>query len=53
MGASLTEYAEVPAQWKGTVQLVFGAPDGPPRGGVEKQFAPIEPRVSVMGGSLN
>lgn len=30
-------------------QLVFGKPAGPPRGAVDKQFAPLEPRVKVYG----
>jgi len=39
----------VPESWSLRAQLVFGKPTGPPRGGVEKQFAPLEPRVKVFG----
>ncbi|CAF9936042.1 hypothetical protein IMSHALPRED_010440 [Imshaugia aleurites] len=43
----------LPSHWVLRAQLVFGTPNGPPRGGVEKQFAPIEPRVKVFGGISN
>ncbi|KAI9343264.1 Nitroreductase-like protein [Zopfochytrium polystomum] len=39
----------VPAEWKLRGQLVFGEKLGPPRGGVDKKFKPIEPRVVVYG----
>ncbi|KAI9343258.1 Nitroreductase-like protein [Zopfochytrium polystomum] len=39
----------VPAEWKLRAQLVFGEKLGPPRGGVDKKFKPIEPRVRVFG----
>lgn len=39
----------LPSHWVLNAQLVFGTPNGPPRGGVEKQFADIEPRVRVFG----
>lgn len=45
----VAETWEVPANWSLRAQLVFGKPTGPPRGGVEKQFAPLEPRVKVYG----
>ncbi|KAH6717513.1 nitroreductase [Leptodontidium sp. 2 PMI_412] len=40
---------DVPESWSLRAQLVFGKPTGPPRGGVDKQFAPLEPRVKVYG----
>ncbi len=40
---------DVPASWSLRAQLVFGKPTGPPRGGVEKVFAPLETRVKVYG----
>ena len=49
MGATMNEFAGVPKTWTGTAQLVFGTPNGPPRGGVDKPFADIEPRVKVLG----
>ena len=39
----------LPTHWNLRAQLVFGTPDGPPRGGENKQFADIEPRVKVFG----
>lgn len=39
----------LPSHWVMNAQLVFGAPNGPPRGGIEKKFADIEPRVKVFG----
>ncbi|KAI4127280.1 MAG: hypothetical protein LQ338_003284 [Usnochroma carphineum] len=39
----------LPSHWLLRAQLVFGLPNGPPRGGVEKQFSDIEPRVKVFG----
>ena len=39
----------LPTHWDMRAQLVFGTPDGPPRGGENKQFADIEPRVKVFG----
>ena len=39
----------VPAEWSLRAQLVFGTPTGPPRGGVDKKFAPLEPRLKVYG----
>lgn len=41
----------LPLHWDLKCQMPFGAPDGPPRGGVPKQFVPIEPRVKIIGGS--
>jgi len=38
----------LPAHWDLKCQMAFGTPNGPPRGGVEKQFAPIEPRVKIF-----
>ena len=52
LGGSLNEFAKVPAEWKGSAQLVFGTPTGPPRGGYEKEFAPLAPRVKSLGGNL-
>ncbi|CZR58398.1 related to oxidoreductase related to nitroreductase [Phialocephala subalpina] len=40
---------DIPGSWSPRAQLVFGKPTGPPRGGVEKQFAPLETRVKVYG----
>ncbi len=39
----------LPTDWVLKAQLVFGTPDGPPRGGIEKTFADIESRVKVFG----
>ncbi|KAG6861407.1 hypothetical protein C0995_000536 [Termitomyces sp. Mi166 len=39
----------VPESWTLRAQLVFGKATGPPRGGVDKVFAPLEPRVLVYG----
>ncbi len=39
----------VPETWTLRAQLVFGTPTGPPRGGVEKEFAPLKERVKVYG----
>jgi len=39
----------VPETWNLRAQLVFGKATGPPRGGVEKQFTPLEGRVQVFG----
>ncbi|CAD6565599.1 MAG: hypothetical protein ASARMPRED_007362 [Alectoria sarmentosa] len=39
----------LPSHWVLSAQLVFGTPNGPPRGGVEKQFSDIEPRLKVFG----
>ena len=41
----------LPPNWDLKAQMAFGTPTGPPRGGFEKQFAPIEPRVRVFGKS--
>ncbi|KAL9101307.1 MAG: hypothetical protein Q9163_003419 [Psora crenata] len=49
IGPKLNEEWGLPQSWVPHAQLVFGTPDGPPRGGVEKQFADIEPRVKVFG----
>lgn len=43
----------LPAHWVLSAQLVFGTPNGPPRGGVKKHFADIEPRVRVFGAAVN
>jgi predicted oxidoreductase (fatty acid repression mutant protein) len=45
----VAETWNVPETWRLTAQLVFGKAIGPPRGGVEKQFAPLEGRVQVYG----
>jgi predicted oxidoreductase (fatty acid repression mutant protein) len=45
----VAETFDVPENWSLRAQLVFGKPTGPPRGGVDKQFAPLEPRVKVYG----
>jgi uncharacterized protein len=39
----------VPETWGLRAQLVFGTPTGPPRGGVDKEFAPLEGRSVVHG----
>jgi predicted oxidoreductase (fatty acid repression mutant protein) len=39
----------VPESWTLRAQLVCGKATGPPRGGVDKQFAPLEERVKVYG----
>lgn len=39
----------VPERWSLRAQLVFGKATGPPRGGVDKQFSPLETRVKVYG----
>ena len=49
-GDSLNKSWDLPESWACKAQLVFGAPDGPPRGGVEKNFAGIEERIRVFGG---
>jgi uncharacterized protein len=41
----------VPETWKLRAQLVFGKATGPPRGGIDKKFAPIEGRTLVYGKS--
>ena len=45
----VAETWNVPETWSLRAQLIFGTPTGPPRGGVEKQFAPLEGRVQVYG----
>ena len=45
----VAETWDVPETWTLRAQLVFGKPTGPPRGGVDKQFAPLEGRVKVYG----
>ncbi|KAE8443430.1 hypothetical protein EG329_001827 [Mollisiaceae sp. DMI_Dod_QoI] len=45
----VTETWNVPASWSLRAQLVFGKANGPPRGGVDKQFAPLETRVKAYG----
>ncbi|KDR70977.1 hypothetical protein GALMADRAFT_282095 [Galerina marginata CBS 339.88] len=45
----VAETWNVPETWSLRAQLVFGKPTGPPRGGVEKEFAPLEGRVRVYG----
>ena len=49
LGETLAKTFGLPSTWEAKAQLVFGAPNGPPRGGVEKPFADIEPRVKVLG----
>jgi predicted oxidoreductase (fatty acid repression mutant protein) len=39
----------VPKTWTLRSQLVFGTATGPPRGGVDKDFVPLEGRVLVHG----
>ena len=50
IGHALNDTWSLPESWVCKAQLVFGTPDGPPRGGVEKNFADIEDRVRVFGG---
>ncbi len=45
----VSEAWDIPENWSPRAQLVFGKPNGPPRGGVEKVFAPLEGRVKVYG----
>ncbi|KAL2062954.1 hypothetical protein VTL71DRAFT_6026 [Oculimacula yallundae] len=47
----VAETWNVPETWTPRAQLVFGSPTGPPRGGVEKVFKPLEDRVKVYGAS--
>ncbi|KUJ07323.1 nitroreductase [Mollisia scopiformis] len=49
VGKDVTKIWNVPESWSLRAQLVFGTPTGPPRGGVDKQFAPLETRVKVHG----
>ncbi|KAG0651980.1 nitroreductase HBN [Hyphodiscus hymeniophilus] len=49
IGKAVAEIWKVPQTWRLRAELVFGTPSGPPRGGVEKQFAPLEGRVQVYG----
>jgi predicted oxidoreductase (fatty acid repression mutant protein) len=39
----------VPESWNLRAQLVFGKATGPPRGGYDKQFVPLEGRITVYG----
>lgn len=45
----VAETWDVPATWSLRAQLVFGKATGPPRGGIDKRFAPLESRVKVYG----
>jgi predicted oxidoreductase (fatty acid repression mutant protein) len=45
----VAETYSTPESWSLRGQLVFGKPIGPPRGGVDKAFAPLEERVKVYG----
>ena len=58
LGCSLQHYQpnkevieawKLPESWSLRAELVFGTPTGPPRGGVDKPFAPLEDRVLVYG----
>ena len=60
LGANLQHYQKmiekdvqatwnVPETWVLRAQLVFGTATGPPRGGVNKEFAPYEGRLLVYG----
>lgn len=40
---------DVAETWSLCAQLLFGTPTGPPRGGVEKKFEPLEGRIKVYG----
>jgi hypothetical protein len=46
---AVAETWNVPESWNLRAQLVFGKAVGPPRGGVEKAFAPLEGRVLIHG----
>ncbi|KAJ5820378.1 nitroreductase [Penicillium riverlandense] len=46
---AVAETWNVPESWNLRAQLVFGKPTGPPRGGLQKAFAPLEGRVLVHG----
>lgn len=60
MGASIQHYQkgglmkkiseewDLPLHWDLKCQMPFGVPDGPPRGGVNKNFPPVEPKVKVI-----
>ncbi|MCJ1282238.1 hypothetical protein MMC26_001561 [Xylographa opegraphella] len=45
ISAAVQREWNVPKEWSLRSQLVFGTPAGPPRGGVDKKFAPLEPRL--------
>ncbi|MCJ1437857.1 hypothetical protein MMC27_007244 [Xylographa pallens] len=45
ISAAVQKEWNVPETWSLRAQLVFGTPTGPPRGGVDKKFAPLEPRL--------
>ncbi|MCJ1471638.1 hypothetical protein MMC13_000278 [Lambiella insularis] len=49
ISARVAEEWKIPETWSLRAQLVFGTPTGPPRGGVEKSFAPLENRLKVYG----
>ena len=49
ISAAVQKEWNVPETWSLRAQLVFGTPMGPPRGGVDKKFAPLEPRLKVYG----
>jgi len=49
ISAAVQKEWNVPEEWSLRAQLVFGTPTGPPRGGVKKEFAPLEPRLKVYG----
>lgn len=46
---AVAETWNVPETWNLRAQLVFGKATGPPRGGIEKTFFPLEGRVLVYG----
>ncbi|MCJ1404512.1 hypothetical protein MMC11_007738 [Xylographa trunciseda] len=48
ISAAVREEWNVPESWSLRAQLVFGTPTGPPRGGVNKEFAPLEPRLKGL-----
>ncbi|KAJ3133550.1 hypothetical protein HK100_004272 [Physocladia obscura] len=47
--AGAREAWNIPETWSLRSQLVFGTPAGPPRGGIDKQFAPLDTRIKVYG----
>ncbi|KAF8899483.1 nitroreductase [Gymnopilus junonius] len=49
IGKDVVEAWNVPQTWSLRAQLVFGKATGPPRGGINKEFAPFDDRIFVYG----
>lgn len=45
----VAETWDIPESWTLRAQLVFGTATGPPRGGVDKEFANVDDRIKVVG----